>query len=287
MLWKQRTLNCGGNLLDLSDPVVMGILNITPDSFFSGSRFDLRAAKSEAARMIKDGAKIIDIGGMSTRPGAGMISARQEIKRVIPVVETIRALDPDIVISIDTFRAEVAYQALHCGANMVNDISASRIDPELIEVVIKAQVPYVLMHMQGTPDNMQNNPYYKDVLIEVLDFLIHKSMEFTKRGLHDIIIDPGFGFGKRIQDNLTLLRNLHVFKIAERPILVGLSRKSTIQKLLDVSSEEALNGTSALHMIALEQGAQILRVHDVRPAMECILLWKALRNLARSDVGVK
>lgn len=281
MLWKQTTINCRGILLDLQKPVVMAVINATPDSFYDGGRYHDNLT-SKVRSFVQEGAAIIDIGGMSSRPGAKIISASEESDRILPVLELVQQEAPDIPISIDTIHAEVARQALEAGAHIVNDISAGSMDPGILDIAAKYRAPYILMHMQGNPSNMQESPTYDDSLIEVLDFLIWKTAEIMNRGIIDIIIDPGFGFGKSVDDNYSLLSNLHVFKIIERPILVGLSRKSMIQKVLQLEAAEALNGTSALHMIALNQGAQILRVHDVSPAVECITLWLEINKRRRS-----
>lgn len=281
MLWKQTTINCRGILLDLHEPVVMAVINATPDSFYDGGQYrDNLAAKVRS--YVQEGAAIIDIGGMSSRPGARMISPKEESDRILPVLELVQQEAPDLPVSIDTIHADVARQALEAGAHIVNDISAGSIDPEIIDVAAKYRAPYILMHMQGNPTNMQNAPQYDDPLIEVLDFLIWKTADLMQRGIMDILVDPGFGFGKSVEHNYDLLSNLHVFKMIERPILVGLSRKSMIQKVLQRNAMESLNGTSALHMIALNQGAQILRVHDVSPAIECITLWLQINMHRRS-----
>jgi dihydropteroate synthase len=288
MFWQQTTLNCRGTLLDLIDPVVMGIINATPDSFYAGSRSPfVEETIRKVAQMIEDGAAIIDIGGMSTRPGAKAISAAEEIARLKPVIGAIRTSFPDQVISVDTVWGAVARWALDEGVHMINDISAWTIDPSLLDVVSTYQVPYVLMHMKGTSASMQKEANYEDVVLEVLDFLIAKLSILVERNVMDVIIDPGFGFAKDAQHNFELLQNLHVLKILDRPILAGLSRKSTIQKTLDVDAEHALNGTTALHMVALQQGAQILRVHDVKEAMECIKLYLQLRPYDRSNWSLK
>jgi len=225
-----------------------------------------------ASQMMTDGAVILDVGGASSRPGAETISIEEELRRVIPAIEKIMETCPNAIVSIDTTSSKVAEAALDKGATMVNDISAWTLDPALFDLVTERNVPYVLTHMQGHPANMQKAPTYEDVVVEVLDFLIAKLGALSEKGMHDVIVDPGFGFGKSVEDNFTLLNNLGVLKIMDRPILIGLSRKSSIQLVLDVTAEESLNGTTALHMIALQQGAKILRVHDVKPAIECIKL---------------
>ncbi len=277
MLFPNTTLNCKGRLIDLTEPKVMGILNVTPDSFFDGGRYDFQdAAMKQVEKMLSEGAFFIDVGGMSSRPGAAVIDEKEELGRVLPVVEAISKNFPETIISIDTWRAGVAKACVEAGATIVNDISAGRLDESLLETVAKLEVPYILMHMQGTPQNMQANPDYDDVLLEVLDFFIQKVEKLREFGIKDIILDPGFGFGKTIEHNFTLLKNLHAFRILELPILAGLSRKSMIYKLLDIQPTEALPATEALHMVALQQGAKIIRAHDVKEAVHVIQLWKQL-----------
>ncbi|HHB79271.1 MAG TPA: dihydropteroate synthase [Saprospiraceae bacterium] len=271
MFHEPTTLNCKGQLLMLDQPVVMGILNVTPDSFSDGGQFvDIHNAFAQAEKMIKEGAQIIDVGGMSSRPGAPIISVDEEIQRVIPIIQKIHEAYPQTILSIDTVHGLVAEKAIAAGASIVNDISAWSIDPGLLDVVVKHRVPYVLMHMRGKPENMQDQPAYENVALEVLDFLIEKITFLRKQGLVDIIIDPGFGFGKTLTQNYDLLNRLHTFKMLEAPILAGISRKSMIYKLLETSPKEALTGTIALNWVALEQGAKILRVHDVQEAKEII-----------------
>ena len=268
------TLNCKGRLLVVDKPLVMGIINITPDSFYSGSRFETTdAILKQTEQMLKDGADILDIGGQSTRPGSEQLNADEELKRVLPVIDAIYRHFPETFISIDTYHSKVVIETVAAGACIVNDISAGSMDKELISTVAALKVPYVLMHMKGNPQPMQQNPVYENVTKEVLDFFISKTDELHKAGIHDIIIDPGFGFGKTITHNFELLRQLSVFKILRRPILLGISRKSTIYKTLAVSADEALNGTSVLNTIGLMNGASILRVHDVKEAKEAVKLF--------------
>jgi dihydropteroate synthase len=279
MLFQQTTLNCLGRIVDLTQPKVMGVLNITPDSFFDGGRYHSEMSiLSHVQRMLMDGVDFIDIGGMSSRPGAIVLSAKEERKRVIPVIKMILREFPQSLISVDTFRASIAKEAVEEGAVMINDISAGSLDPKMLEQVAALNVPYILMHMQGVPATMQLQPQYNDLVLDILDFLIEKLGELRALGQKDIIIDVGFGFGKSIEDNYKLLQQLSIFKMLELPILVGISRKSMIYNFLDVSTEEALNGTTALHMFALQQGAKILRVHDVKEAKECIKLWDILEQ---------
>lgn len=270
------TLNCKGRLLVVDKPLVMGIINATPDSFFGGNRStEVDEIVAKAAKMLSDGADLIDIGGQSTRPGSDLISPDEEIKRVVPAVKAIIQKFPDTLISIDTFYSNVAIAAVNSGAAIVNDISAGSMDKKMIETVARLKVPYILMHMKGTPQIMQQNAVYENVNREVLDFFIAKTNELRKAGVLDMIIDPGFGFGKTIEHNFELLKNLSVFKILDKPILVGISRKSTIYKTLGVTADEALNGTSVLNTIALMNGASVLRVHDVKEAKEAVTLFLA------------
>ncbi len=279
MFHEPTTLNCKGRLLMLDAPVVMGILNVTPDSFSDGGEYlSPASAFAQAEKMIQEGARIIDVGGMSSRPGAKLIDPQEEMDRVVPVITQIHAAYPDVVISIDTVSGLVAEKAIEAGASMVNDISAWSIDSALLDVVVEHRVPYVLMHMRGRPENMQMQVDYENVALEVLDFLIEKITFLRKQGLVDIVVDPGFGFGKTLTQNYELLNRLHVFKMLEAPILVGLSRKSMIYNLLGVSPGEALTGTIALNWVALEQGAKILRVHDVREAVETIRLFEQVQS---------
>jgi dihydropteroate synthase len=277
MLYPQLTLNCAGRLLNLEVPVVMGIINVTPDSFYDKSRVSgVDAAVKEAATMLSEGATILDIGGMSTRPGAKPVSLDEELKRVIPVVKAIKRQFPEAVVSIDTVHAEIARSAAEVGAGMINDISAGRMDEQMYETVAQLQLPYVLMHMQGTPQNMQLNPSYENVSMEVLDLFIEEIGKLRALGVKDLILDPGFGFGKSIDDNYGLLKKLHVLGIPGLPVLAGVSRKSMIYKTLNVKTEDALSGTVALNFYALQQGAKILRCHDVKEAVQVIELWKKL-----------
>lgn len=274
------TLNCRGQLLDLSRPVVMGILNVTPDSFFDGGRYTgVEAALKQAEKMLAEGATILDVGGASSRPGAAEVSEKEELERVIPVIEGIKSHFSEAIISIDTWRASVAKAAAEAGASMVNDISGGQFDARMFETVAVLDTPYILMHIQGTPDTMQQNPHYEDVVSEVLDFFIQKIEKLRALGVKDIVLDPGFGFGKTVEHNYQLLRNLHVFpNVTGLPVLAGISRKSMICKVLKVNPENALNGTTALHMVALQQGAKILRAHDVRAAVEVVKLWEQLEQ---------
>jgi len=271
------TLNCKGRLLVIDKPLVMGIINITPDSFFGGSRFNsVDEIVTETEKMLNDGADIIDIGGQSTRPGSELIPADEEIKRVVPSINAIANKFPEAFISIDTFYSKVAVAAVDAGATIINDISAGSMDTKMIETVAALKVPYVLMHMKGTPQTMQQNATYENATREVFDFFIAKTDELKNAGIVDIIIDPGFGFAKTIGQNFELLKNLSVFKMLDKAIMLGISRKSTIYKTLGVSADEALNGTSVLNTIGLMNGASILRVHDVKEATEAIKLFSAI-----------
>ena len=264
------TLNCRGKLLEIGSPLVMGIINATPDSFYKGNMNDDMLQLAE--KMIAEGAMILDIGGQSTRPGSERIPAEEEIQRTIPVIKKIHERFPDTIISIDTYQSAVAAEAVDAGASIVNDISAGEMDAAMIPMVASLKVPYVCMHMKGTPGTMQKNISYDDVVKEVLDFFIQKIAVCSAAGINDIIIDPGFGFGKTIEHNLKLLKELKVFSMLDKPILAGLSRKSTVYKTLNVTAAEALNGTTVLNTLALQNGASILRVHDVKEAKEAVVL---------------
>lgn len=277
MFDSQQTLNCKGKLLELSTPLLMGILNVTPDSFYDGGQFEQKSAILEhAGAMLLEGADIIDVGGMSSRPGAGIISEEEELRRVLPAVELISRNFPEAVISVDTIRSAVATQAVQAGAHIVNDISAGKFDEAMYSAVADLEVPYILMHMQGKPADMQKNPQYQDVVQEVLDFFIQELGKLRALGLKDVILDPGFGFGKTVTHNYQLLKNLQVFQILDCPVITGVSRKSMINKVLKISPKDALNGTTALHMVALLNGSKLLRVHDVKEASQAIQLWQAL-----------
>ena len=273
------TLNCKGRLLIIREPIVMGILNITPDSFYEGSRLQETGKIIEkVSRMIEEGATIIDIGGQSTRPGAEKISETEEADRVQPVIEKIKKQFPEIFISTDTYYASVAKDAVTAGADMVNDISAGFLDPVMAETVAQLNVPYIAMHMKGNPQTMQRMAQYENIISEVLNYFAERINHLEKAGIKDIIIDPGFGFAKTIEHNFTMLNQLDHLKILQKPVLAGLSRKSMIYKTLNTTPEEALNGTTTLNTIALMKGANILRVHDVKEAMECIKLTSQLQS---------
>jgi dihydropteroate synthase len=268
-------IRVGNRFIDLSEPVIMGIMNLTPDSFFDGGR--LKSAKSvlkQAGKMILDGAVILDLGAVSSRPGAAMVSEKTELKRLIPALELIRSRYPECILSVDTWRSAVAEQAHRAGASMVNDISAGTFDKRMFATVAKLEMPYIMMHMKGKPKTMQENPRYKDVVSEVYKFLGERLTRAKRAGITDVIVDPGFGFGKTVSHNYQLLRSLHVFTHLNAPVLAGLSRKSMICKVLGTEPARALNGTTALHMLALRHGTSILRVHDVKEAVECVRLFR-------------
>ena len=272
------TLNCKGRLLLLEKPVVMGIINLTPDSFYSGSRQQATDAILAAAeKMLKDGAMILDLGAQSTRPGSERVTEEEELNRLLTALEALSKEFPEAFISVDTFYAAVAKAAVETGACMVNDISAGSLDPAMISTVASLSVPYVLMHMKGSPQNMQQNTDYSNVTREVLEYLIWKKAELEKAGIRDIIIDPGFGFAKNAAQNFTLLKNIHLFSLLGAPLLLGISRKSFIWKTLGVSPEQALEGTIAMNTAGLLGGASILRVHDVKEAVQTIELVSALQ----------
>lgn len=276
---RKVTLNSKGNLIDLSKPAVMAILNITPDSFYSQSRINtIDEALKRTATFIQEGAQFIDLGAYSSRPGANHVSEAEELERLIPIVEAIVKEFPNMLISIDTFRAKVAEAAILSGAHLINDISAGNLDEAMFDTVAKLQVPYIMMHMKGTPQNMQENPFYENISNEVLTYFIEKLSHLRTLGVKDIIIDPGFGFAKTIDHNYKLLQEMESLNILALPILVGFSRKSMLTKFLDIKSEEALNGTTVLNTISLQKGATILRVHDVKAAMECIKLSEKVKN---------
>jgi len=273
------SLNCKGRLLVIDEPIVMGIVNTTPDSFYSGSRAnEVNEILFRAEKMISDGATILDIGGQSTRPKSEQVSAEEELKRVLPAIEAIHKKFPKQIISVDTFYSRVALEAVNAGASIVNDVSAGTMDDDLLATVAQLKVPYVLMHMQGKPQTMQQNPQYKNVTLEVFDFLNFKIAELVQLGIHDIIVDVGFGFGKNAAHNFQLLRELSFFRQLNKPIMVGLSRKATIYKTLGITPEEALNGTTVMHTFALINGASILRVHDVKEAVQAIQLYTAYKK---------
>ena len=271
-------ISCKGKLIDLTTPKIMGILNLTPDSFYDGGVFNnTDRALAQTEKMLLEGATFIDVGGASSKPGAIEISIDEELARVLPIIEEIQKRFPEAIISIDTYRSVVAQQAVATGAAIVNDISGGNLDAKMLGTVgALGGVPYIAMHMQGKPQNMQDNPSYDNVLVEIRSFFAAKIDEAHKVGIHDIIIDPGFGFGKTLDHNYSLLKNLSSMQMDGIPMLIGLSRKSMIHKLLEIEAADALNGTTVLNTIALQQGAQILRVHDVKEAQQAIHLIEKL-----------
>jgi dihydropteroate synthase len=267
------TLNCKGKLLLIEKPLVMGIVNATSDSFYDQyPQKGLDTIIALADKMASEGADILDIGGQSTRPGSERISAEEEMARVLPVIKILSEKYPDIILSIDTYHSKVASAAVKAGVSIVNDVSAGNMDKAMLSIVATLQVPFICMHMKGTPETMQQNASYNDVVKEVLDFFIQKIADCTRAGIKDIIIDPGFGFAKTIQHNFILLKNLALFEMLDKPILAGLSRKSTVYKTLNITADEALNGTTVLNTLAILNGASVLRVHDVKQAKETIQL---------------
>ena len=273
------SLNCKGRILSFADPIVMGILNLAPDSFYDGGIYtNEKQILLQVEKMLMEGAAVIDIGAESTRPGAALITETEEQDRLLPVLQLIIEKIPGTIISIDTYRASTAKMAIENGASIINDISGGEMDRKMFETISTLKVPYILMHMLGTPQNMQLNPQYSDVVTEVMNFFASRIIILKELGVNDIIIDPGFGFGKTPGNNYSLLSNLDYFKILDVPILAGLSRKSMICKILNVRPSEALNGTTALNMIALLNGANMLRVHDVKEAMEVVNLWKMVNK---------
>lgn len=271
------TLNCKGKLLVANEPLVMGIINITPDSFYEGSRFSGEdEILHQVEKMLVEGADILDIGGQSTRPGAEQVGIDEELDRVAKAIQAIHIRFPEAIISIDTYHSRVAREAVAAGASIINDITAGNADADMLNYSAAMNVPYICMHMKGDPTSMQKNPVYDNVVRELIDFFILKKEVCRKAGITDLIIDPGFGFGKTIKHNFQLLQNLQLFKMLECPVLVGISRKSTIYKTLGVTANDALNGTTVLNTIALVKGADILRVHDVKEAKETVRLVSAM-----------
>ena len=276
---RKITLNLKCELLDLSRPCVMGILNLTPDSFYSNSRMgSIDAALERAEICLNEGAAFIDIGAYSSRPGADEVTTDEELKRIIPAITAISKRFPEAKLSVDTFRAKVAKESIEAGAHLINDISGGNLDEQMFETVAALNVPYILMHMQGTPQTMQQKPVYKNIGLEVVDYLAEKVSILKMLGVKDIIVDPGFGFAKNTTHNYQLFNQLENLDVFGLPVLVGISRKSMIYKLLGTTAEEALNGTTVLNTIALQKGASILRVHDVRAAVECIAIVEKMQQ---------
>ena len=274
-----RSINCKGNLIDLTSPKVMGILNITPDSFFDGGKYsNEKAILYQVESMLTQGATFIDVGAYSSRPGAKHISEEEELNRIVPTIQLLMKEFPEILISIDTFRSEIVKQCILEGASLVNDISAGELDSKMFETIAQLQIPYIFMHMQGKPQTMQKKPTYNNVVKEIILYFSEKINQLRKLGVNDIISDVGFGFGKTIEHNYKLLNNLDLFKSLEIPMLVGLSRKSMLFKPLEITPNEALSATTAANTIALLKGANILRVHDVKEAVETIKIVKLLNK---------
>ncbi|MEN3324282.1 dihydropteroate synthase [Mariniflexile soesokkakense] len=271
------TINCKGNLIDLLSPKVMGILNITPDSFYDGGHFKNETAiLNHVESMLNQGASFIDIGAYSSRPNADFVSESIELQRILPIIETVLKHFPKALISIDTFRSAVAKQCIEAGAALVNDISAGKLDKNMLQTVANLHVPYIMMHMEGTPQTMQQHTNYSNLTKDILFYFSERIALAKSLGIVDIVIDPGFGFAKNLEQNYELLNHLELFKMIEKPILVGVSRKSMIYKTLETTANEALNGTTVLNTIALQKGASILRVHDVKEAMETVKLVESL-----------
>ncbi|WP_339833797.1 dihydropteroate synthase [uncultured Flavobacterium sp.] len=276
---QQQTINCKGNLIDLSQPKVMGILNITPNSFYDGGKYkdDLQII-IQVEKMVQDGATFIDVGAYSSKPNADFVSVEEEISRLIPIIELLVKKFPNILLSVDTFRSQVAKIAIENGVAMVNDISAGMLDDKMIETVAKLQVPFIMMHMRGNPQTMQSLTNYEDIVKEMIYYFSERIKVARSFGMNDIIIDPGFGFAKTLDQNYEVLHKLELFSMLDLPLLAGVSRKSMIYKALENSPEEALNGTTVLNTIALQKGAKILRVHDVKEAVECVTLFNKMNN---------
>lgn len=274
-----KTINCNQQLIDLTSPRVMGILNITPDSFYDGGKLKSEVdILAHTEKMLNEGATFIDVGGYSSRPNAQHISEKEELNRVIPVIELLLKRHPDILISVDTFRSDIAIKCVDLGACMINDISAGTMDDQMFTTIAKLQVPYIIMHMQGTPQTMQQSPKYDDITHEIIKYFSKKINELHALNVNDIIIDVGFGFGKTRKQNYELLKNLSLFTNLEAPILTGVSRKSMLYKLLETTPEGALNGTTVANTIALLNGTNILRVHDVKEAIEAIKIVNELQS---------
>ena len=273
------TINCKGILIDVSSPKVMGILNVTPDSFYDGGiHKDDASVLNHVELMLKQGATFIDMGAYSSRPNADFVPEDQELKRILPLLETVLKNFPEALISIDTFRSEVAKQCIDTGAALINDISAGKLDENMMQTVANLQVPYIMMHMKGTPQTMQQHTDYSNLTKDILFYFSERIAAARTLGIVDIIIDPGFGFAKTLEQNFELLSQLELFKMIKKPLLIGVSRKSMIYKTLETSAKEALNGTTVLNTIALQKGASILRVHDVKEAMETIKLVESLKT---------
>lgn len=275
----KKTLNLRGKIMNLSSPLVMGIINITPDSFYDGGKYrSTWDVVKQAEKLLDEGAHILDLGAASSRPGSAQVTPREEQERLLPVIQAILRRFPEAILSIDTYHSETALLSIEAGAHMINDISAGNLDPAMFDTIARLQVPYVLMHMKGTPENMQQNPVYKDLIKEISLFFSDKVNRLNALGVNDIILDPGFGFGKTLEHNYQLLDQLDFFRIFDLPIAVGVSRKSMITRVLGNTPSEALNGTTALNTVAVLKGAHILRVHDVREAVEAVKIAEMLKS---------
>lgn len=276
----RKTINCRGTVVDIETPRVMGIINITPDSFYSGSRYgNEKDVLNRVSQIVEEGGSMVDIGAYSSRSNAVHISEEEEISRLLPILKTIRESYPSLIISVDTFRSNVAIAAVEeGGADIINDISGGDLDDNMFDTIARLNVPYILMHMQGTPQNMQNNPKYDDIIADVSLVLAKKVDVLRSKGVNDIIVDPGFGFGKTLDDNYELYSKIDEFRLFELPILVGVSRKSMIYNFLGITADEALNGTTVLNTIALQKGTNILRVHDVKEAVETVRIVDKLNS---------
>lgn len=282
----KMTLQCRGKIINLSTPKVMGILNISPDSFYDGGKFlTTQQLLKQAESMLHEGADIIDVGAVSTRPGAAIATAEEEQKRLIPAFRDLVREFPGAIWSIDTYHADTARKVYDEGAHIINDISAGAFDKEMFPTIASLQVPYIIMHIKGHPANMQENPIYNDLIQDVVAYFAEKLYQLQQLGVHDVVIDPGFGFGKTLEQNYHLLRELDFFRLFERPILAGISRKSMINKVLHTTPKDALNGTTVLNTLALERGASILRVHDVREARQAVDLVLAYQNLGNKKTA--
>ena len=274
---QQPSINCKGKLIDLSHPKVMGILNLTPNSFYDGGKYkDESQVLNQVEKMLHDGAAFIDVGAYSSKPNAEFVSEKEELNRLLPIIDILLEQFPSILLSVDTFRSQVAKKAVENGVAIVNDISAGKLDEQMIETVAKLNVPYIMMHMKGNPQTMQSLANYEDVVKEMIFYFSERIQVARSFGMNDIIIDPGFGFAKTLEQNYEVLQKLDLFSMIELPLLAGVSRKSMIYKTLENSPEEALNGTTVLNTIALQKGAKILRVHDVKEAVECVKLMQLL-----------
>ena len=269
------TINCKGQLIDLSTPKIMGILNVTPNSFYDGGKFTLNEnGLSQVGKMLEEGATFIDIGAYSSKPNAEFVSEEEERSRILPVVKSILKQFPDALLSIDTFRSGIAAVCIENGAAIINDISAGNLDEKMMEVVAKYNVPYIMMHLRGTPQTMQSQTNYENIIKEIVFYFSEKVNKARSLGINDLIIDPGFGFAKTLEQNYEVLQNLELFQMLDLPLLAGISRKSMVYKPLGLTADEALNGTTVLNTIALSKGANILRVHDVKEALECVKLFE-------------